>query len=59
VYVGEHGNYSVSIFSTAGEFITSFGKGSVPLKRPFGIQVDKKGTVYICDKDSHCILIFN
>ena len=48
----ELGNNRISIFTIDGEFIKAFGiKGSGPVqfKSPFGIGLDKNGTVYVCD----------
>ena len=62
VYVGERGNDRISIFSTDGEFIKSFGrkgKGPVEFDRPFGLTVDKNGTLYVSEYGNHRIQIFN
>ena len=61
VYVSEWGNSRVSIFTTDGEFIKSFGSkrnGPVQFDRPYGIGLDKNGTLYVCDTDNNCIQIF-
>ena len=59
VYVTECGNNRISIFTTDGEFIKgSEGSGPVQFDRPFGIGLDKNGTVYVCDTFKYCIQIF-
>ena len=51
-FVTESGNHCVSVFTTQGGYLTSFGtKGSGPqqFQWPHGITVDKSGLVYVCD----------
>ena len=62
VYIGECGNNRVSIFSTDGKFIESFGrggKGPVEFSSPYGLAVDKNGTLYVSDWWKNRIQIFN
>ena len=62
VYVCESGNSRVSIFSTDGEFIKSFGQkgdGPAQFNWPRGIALDKSGTLYICDFFNSRIQVFN
>lgn len=62
VYVGEWGNQRVSIFSTNGELIKSFGrmgKGPGQFNGPLGLAVDEKGTVYVSDRGNNRIQIFS
>ena len=62
VFVGELGNNRVFIFSTDGDFIKSFGrkgKGPVEFGGPYGLAVDKKGTLYVSDHQNHLIQIFS
>ena len=52
VYVSEACNNRVSVFTSDGQFVTSFGsEGSGPgqFKSPRGVAVDSGGVVYICD----------
>ncbi|CAI8019174.1 E3 ubiquitin-protein ligase TRIM71 [Geodia barretti] len=59
VYVGELRNNHISIFSTDGECIKSFGReGPAEFDGPYGLAVDKKGTLYVSDfgnSDLHLI----
>ena len=64
IYVAEWGNYRVSVFTTSGEFITSFGKpgrgeGEFIIHSSFQVGLpgtDDNGYVYVCD--SGCIQVF-
>ena len=62
VYVSEGGNHRVSVFTSEGGFVTSFGRqGSGPgqFDRPRGLAVDSSGVVYVCDhKNNYCVQIF-
>ena len=60
MYVSEKDNHCVSVFTSEGQFVTSFGsRGEVPGKFLVlsGLAVDS-GVVYVCDKGSGCIQIF-
>ena len=59
MFVG--GNHCVSIFSTDGEFIKSFGgqgKDPAQFNDPYGLAVDKKGALYVSDTSNSRIQIF-
>ena len=56
VYIGERGSNRVSVFYTNGEFIKSFGQEE--FSSPFGLAIDTKGNLYVCDTDNDCIQIF-
>ena len=61
VYVSEHDNHRVSVFTSGGQFVTSFGrrgKGSGQFYYPIGVAVDSNGVVYVCDIDNHRVQIF-
>ena len=58
VYVGEWKNNGISIFSTDGEFIKSFGRGGKGPVEFDGLAVDKKGTLYVSDNGNNRIQIF-
>ena len=61
VYVTEHDNYRVSVFTSDGKFLTSLGtKGSGPGQffRPCGITVDKNAIVYVSDTINNRIQLF-
>ena len=60
-YVGDYGGHCVSVFTTKGEYVTSFGqygndKGD--FCGPRGVCVDKDGFVYVCDNDNKRVQIF-
>ena len=61
VYVCECGNHRVSVFTSEGQFVTSFGReGSGPgeFSYPEGLAVDNSGVVYVCDTKNNCVQIF-
>ena len=61
VYVSEWGNHRMSVFTSEGVFVTSFGstwEGPGQLKRPYGVTVDNSGVVYVCDRDNNCVQLF-
>ena len=61
VYVGEYDNHRVSVFTSEGQFIKSFGrKGQQPgeFDGPCCIAVDSSGVVYVCDSDNNRIQLF-
>ncbi len=57
VYVGNY-NHHISVFTSDGQFLTSFGKGPRELKYPTGLAVDVSGVVYLCDRGNDRILLF-
>ena len=61
VYVSEDNNCRVSVFTTKGQFVTSFGKRGVgpgEFVCPRGLAVDDCGVVYVCDKDNNRCDVF-
>ena len=61
VYVTERDNNRVSVFTSEGMFLTSFGaEGSEPgqFNSPRGISMDKNGVVYVTDVGNNRIQIF-
>ena len=62
VYVSEEGNDRVSVFTSEGEFVTSFGSyGEEPrqFNCPHALCVDNwTGVVYVCDTYNHRVQIF-
>ena len=61
LYVGEEGNYRVSVFTLEGQFVTSFGsEGTGPgqFQLPCGIAVDSNGVVYVCDRINKNVQVF-
>ena len=61
MYVSEYGNDRVSVFTSEGGFVTSFGRqGSGPgqFDDPYGLAVDNSGVVYVCDYGNKRVQIF-
>ena len=57
LYVGEGGpNYRVSVFTTNGEFVHSFGKGRIA--NPYRSAIDKSGNLYFGDYSDSDIKMF-
>ena len=60
VYISEWGNHRISVFTSEGRFVTSFGrKGNKTgeFMCPRGVAVDS-GVVYVCDRDNNRIQLF-
>ena len=61
VYVSEGGKHRVSVFTSEGQFVTSFGrrgKGPGEFERPCGLAVDISGVVYVCDMENNRVQLF-
>jgi len=61
VYVSEWNNHRVSVFTSEGQFVTSFGKlgkGSGEFLHPYGLAVGNSGVVYVCDYDNNRVQLF-
>ena len=61
VYISEMGVHRVSVFTSEGHFVTSFGRrGEGPGKFDFpcGLAVDDSGILYVCDSVNNCIQVF-
>ena len=61
VYVVNYWKHCVSVFTTKGEHVTSFGQrgsGDGDFKNPHGVCVDKDGFVYVCDRSNNRLQIF-
>ena len=61
VYVVDHGKHCVSVFTTKGEHVTTFGQwgsGDGDFNRPYGVCVNKDGYVYVCDFHNKRVQIF-
>ena len=56
VYVTEQ-TPSVSVFTTNGEFVTSFGSKE-ELYSPYGITADKDGFLYVCSWDKDQVVVY-
>ena len=52
VYVSEGRNSHVSLFTSEGQFATSFGRGGEEpgyFNFPIGLALDSSGVLYVCD----------
>ena len=61
LYVTNYSCDNVSVFTTDGDHVKTFGQGAggnYDLKGPCGVYVDKDGFVYVCDNNKDRIQIF-
>ena len=61
MYVIEHRNHRISLFTLEEEFLASFGGyggGPGQFDSPWGITVDKNGTIYVSDSGNDRLQIF-
>ena len=61
VYVSEAINHRVSVFTSEGRFVTSFGREGVEpgcFDQPYGLAVDDCGVVYVCDCRNDRVQVF-
>ena len=62
VYVANWNNHNVSVFTTEGVYVTSFGgqwgNNEGDFNNPWGVCVDRDGFVYVCDYKNHRIQVF-
>ena len=61
VYVTDYSSHHMSVFTTEGKYVTSFGKqgsGEGEFSHPVGICVDRDGYVYVCDQYNGRIQVF-
>ena len=61
VYVSELGNHRISVFTSSGHHVTSFGrKGNGPgrFKFPSELAVDNNGVVYVCYYNNNIVQVF-
>ena len=61
VYVSEYDNHRVSVFTSEGQFVTSFGsrgEGPGQFACPRGLAVDSTGVVYVCDYNNSRVQLF-
>ena len=61
IYVTENGNHRVSVFTSDGGYLTSFGShgnGPQQFQYPRGIAMDKSGMVCVCDLSNNRVQIF-
>ncbi len=61
VYVTNNRNHTISVYTTEGEHVTTFGKrgnNEGDLIHPWGVCVDKDGFVYVCDASNCRVQVF-
>ncbi len=61
IYVSEYGNHRISVFTSEGQFISTFGRrGSGPgeFNNPRGLAVNKDGILYVCDYNNDRVQCF-
>ena len=61
VYVSDWKDHAVSVFTTGGDYVTSFGwqgGGEGDFNHPCGVCVDRDGFVYVCDAINRRLQIF-
>ena len=61
VYVSDSCNHRISIFTSEGTFVSSFGsKGRKEgeFLSPRGLAVNRNGVVYVCDRDNDRLQLF-
>lgn len=59
--VHERDNHNVSVFTSEGQFVTSFGRrgeGQGEFKCPRGLAVNNKGVIYVCDHYNSRLQVF-
>ena len=61
MHVSELENHRISVFTSSGHHVTSFGrkgKGLGQFKFPTDLAVDSNGVVYVCDYNNNSVQIF-
>lgn len=56
LYITEHGNHRVSVYTTQGEFVTCFGEDE--LYHPYGLEIDRNGYLYVCDSGNDRVIVY-
>ena len=60
VYVADHDNDHISVFTAHGVFIRHFGhqgSGEGEFNKPYGITVDMLGNLYVSDSGNNRVVI--
>ena len=51
--------WNISVFTTMGKYVTSFGHGRTKLfSRPWKVYIDQDGFAYVCDRDNERVQVF-
>ncbi len=61
VYVANWDNQAISVYTTEGEHVTSFGKrgsNEDDFNGPSGVCVDKDSFLYVCDYNNNRVQVF-
>ena len=60
VYVSEWVNSRISVFTSDGLFINSFGRndGTYQFYHPYGLTFDKDGFLYVCDDYNSRLVVY-
>ncbi len=61
VYVTNRSNHTISVYTTEGEHVTTFGKfgsNEGDFKNSWGVCVDKDGFMYVCDYYNNRVQVF-
>ena len=61
VYVSEEGNDRISVFTSDGVFVHSFGKEGSNIDQfntPKGIIFNKEGFLYVCDRVNKRVVVY-
>jgi len=59
ILVAEHDNNRISMFSSEGNYLSSFGNGKGQLNRPVGITIDRKQNRIIVTEYHNRVSVFN
>ena len=61
VYVSNWDGHNISVFTTQGQYVTSFGQqgmGEGEFTHPLGMCVDRDGFMYVCDFSNRRVQVF-
>ncbi len=61
IYVSEHWIHRISVFTSEGQFISTFdrrGSGPGEFRASRGLAVNKDGVLYVCDYDNNRVQCF-
>ncbi len=61
MYISDLGNHRVSVFTSEGQFVRSFGsngEGQGQFKDLRGLAMDSSGVLCVCDCNNHRVQLF-